>query len=91
MSQFGTVRKEVVNREVAAIFALLVGSFAIANLRGIPLEPLADLIFSGYWMLRQEFLLGGFLTQVFLTWLWFFIYAYLLAIIIGFVYRRYRR
>lgn len=88
MDQVSSVRKEVVNREVVVIFAILIGFFAITNLKGIPLEPIADLIFSGYWMLRQELLVGGFLMQLFLTWLWFFTYAYLLAIIIASVYRR---
>lgn len=84
------VHKEVINREVAAVFVGLVGFFAVANLEGIPLEPIADLVFGGYWMLRQDVLFGGFLTQLFLTWLWFFIYAYLLAVLIGVGYRRYR-
>lgn len=94
MSGVRDVRKTLVNREVTVAFVVLVAFYAVANLViapvGKPLEPLAESVFAGYWTLRHYFRIGGFLTQIFLTWLWFFIYAYLLALLIGTVYRRYR-
>lgn len=95
MVQFSSIRKGLVNREVVVAFVILVAFYAAANLViepfGKPLEPIAELLFTGYWILRTEFLVGGFMTQLFLTWLWFAVYAYLIAIFVGSAFRLYRR
>jgi hypothetical protein len=94
MSGFRAAQGILANREVVVAFVGLVAFYAVANLViapvGKPLEPLAESVFTGYWAFRRHFRIGGFLTQIFFTWLWFFLYSYLLALLVGTAYRRYR-
>jgi hypothetical protein len=72
MTDTPRIKRAVANRAVTAFFLLIVGFYAVANLViepfGKPLEPLAEALFVGFWAFRTEFLIGGFLTQLFLTW-----------------------
>lgn len=85
------IQRIIANRVVITIFILLIGFYSLANLViepfGKPLEPLAETLYAGFWMFRTEFLAGGFLTGLFLMWVWFAIYTYSLAVIISLGYR----
>lgn len=89
------LRSELFNREVAALFVALVGFYAVANVVlepvGKPLEPLAEWLYAGFWVLRHHFVVGGFVTQLALVWSWFLVYSYLLAVLVGATYRRVRQ
>lgn len=90
----GRLRAQLVNREVAATLVALVGFYAVANVVGPfgkPLEPLAEWLYAGYWALRHHFVVGGFVTQLAATWLWFLVYSYLLAVVLVVGYGRLSR
>lgn len=81
----------VVNRVTIAVFVLLIGFYSLAKTViepfGKPLEPAAEVLYTGFWMFRTEFVMGGFLTSLILMWIWFFIYTYFLAVMISLSYR----
>lgn len=84
----------LLNREVAFALIALVGFYALANTViepfGKPLEPIAEALYVGFWTFRHHFVVGDFLTQLVVTWLWFLAYSYVLAVAVAAVYKQVR-
>lgn len=75
-------------REVLVAFLVLLGIWVASMVFGV-LRTLEHFVFAGYWALRHHFLIGDFTTQLLLTRIWHVLYAYLLALLLGSIYRHY--